>query len=337
MTPTMNIDKHKFVFVAACFGALAIWPFVTGSFGVDLVTKIMIYAIFALSLELLVGSTGLVCFGQAAFFGIGAYGAVLLSPADSGANLLWLLPACVLAAAAYALAVGALSLRTKGVYFIMVTLAFAQMAYYVVHDTPLGGGTDGIYLNVKPGLGEWFVLKGPMQMYFFTLLCLLAVFGALAVLLRSRFGRALAGIRVNEQRMRATGFSTYPYKLAAFTISGGIAGLAGFLFGVKDGYVNPELMSWHLSGAVLIMIILGGLGHLRGALLGAFAFALLQEFFKSEAIFGNFAKHWHLGLGLTIIASVALLPKGLVGLPAQWRDRLVGRAARTRASAGDLP
>ena len=323
----------KFVFVAGCFLALALWPFVSGSFGVDLVTKIMIYAIFALSLELLVGSTGLVCFGQAAFFGIGAYGALLLSPAAGPANLLWLLPACMLAAAAYALAVGALSLRTKGVYFIMVTLAFAQMAYYVVHDTPLGGGTDGIYLAAKPGLGA-LNLNQPLQLYFFIWLWLVVVFGALALLLRSRFGRALAGIRVNEQRMRATGFSTYPYKLAAFTVSGGIAGLAGFLFAVKDGFVNPELMSWHLSGAVLIMIILGGLGHLRGALIGAFAFALLQEFFKSEAIFGSFAKHWTLGLGITIILSVALMPKGLVGVPAQWRDRLVGRGARARQAPG---
>ena len=195
--------------------------------------------------------------------------------------------------------VGALSLRTKGVYFIMVTLAFAQMAYFVIHDTPLGGGTDGIYLYIKPVLGSWLDLDAPLVLYGFTLACLVAVFGFLALLLRSRFGRALAGIRVNEQRMRATGFSTYPYKLAAFVISGGIAGLAGFLFAVKDGYVNPEMLSWHLSGAVLIMIILGGLGHLRGALIGAFAFALLQEFFKSEAVFGDFAKHWHLGLGLT--------------------------------------
>jgi branched-chain amino acid transport system permease protein len=326
--------NSRVYFVAACFVALAVWPFVSGSFGVDLVTKIMIYAVFALSLELLVGSTGLVCFGQAAFFGIGAYGAVLMSPAPDAANLLWLLPACVLAAAAYALLVGALSLRTKGVYFIMVTLAFAQMAYYVVHDTPLGGGTDGIYLNAKPGLGPLDLGQG-LQLYFFTWLCLLAVFVKLAVLLQSRFGRALAGIRVNEQRMRATGFSTYPYKLAAFTISGGIAGLAGFLFAVKDGFVNPELMSWHLSGAVLIMIILGGLGHLRGALIGAFAFALLQEFFKSEALFGDFAKHWTLGLGLTIIASVALLPKGLVGVPAQWRERLLGRAAHGRGAVED--
>ncbi|MBL0093476.1 MAG: branched-chain amino acid ABC transporter permease [Piscinibacter sp.] len=321
-----TIDRSKAAFVAACFAALALLPWLAGSYGVDLVTKIMVYAVFALSLELLVGATGLVCFGHAAFFGIGAYAAVLLSPASEPASLWWLLPACIVAAALYALAVGALSLRTKGVYFIMVTLAFAQMAYYVVHDTPLGGGTDGIYLTMKPVLGTWLDLDGALSLYYLTLVCLVAVFAFLAVLLRSRFGRALAGIRVNEQRMRATGFSTYPYKLAAFTLSGGIAGLAGFLFAVKDGFVNPELLSWHLSGAVLIMIILGGLGHLRGALIGAFAFALLQEFFKSEAIFGAFARHWHLGLGLTIIASVALLPRGLVGLPGQWRERLVGRS-----------
>lgn len=325
----------RLAFVAVCFGALALLPLLTGSYGLDFVTKIMVFAVLALSLELLVGATGLVCFGQAAFFGIGAYAAVLLSPAGAPASLLWLLPACVLAAALYALLVGALSLRTRGVYFIMVTLAFAQMAYYVAHDTPLGGGTDGIYLNAKPVLGSLLSLDSALTLYYFTLGCLLAVFAFLAVLLRSRFGRALAGIRVNEQRMRATGFSTYPYKLAAFTVSGAIAGLAGFLFAVKDGFVNPELMSWHLSGAVLIMIILGGLGHLRGALIGAFAFALLQELFKSEAIFGAFAKHWHLGLGLSIIASVALLPNGLVGLPGQWRERLLGRqAGRHTADAG---
>jgi branched-chain amino acid transport system permease protein len=322
------MTNPKAIFVAVVFALLAAYPLLAGNFGIDFVTKIMVFAIFALSLELLVGGTGLVCFGHAAFFGIGAYAAVLLSPQDGAASVLWLLPVAVLAAAAYALVVGALSLRTKGVYFIMVTLAFAQMAYYVVHDTPLGGGTDGIYLTNKPTLGALLNLDKALPLYFFTLLLLAWVFGFLALLSRSRFGRALAGIRVNEQRMRATGFATYPYKLAAFTISGGIAGLAGFLFAVKDGFVNPELMSWHFSGAVLIMIILGGIGHLRGALIGAFAFALLQEFFKSEAIFGGFAKHWQLGLGLTIIASVALLPRGLVGLPTQWKERLSGRAAR---------
>jgi len=310
--------------VAACFALLALMPEVLGSYGIDFVTKIMVYAIFALSLELLVGGTGLVCFGQAAFFGIGAYAAVWWSPPYDAASLGWLLPAAVVAAAVYALAVGALSLRTKGVYFIMVTLAFAQMAYYVVHDTPLGGGTDGIYLMVKPVWGTLLDLGDAQTHYGFTLACLIGVFGGLGLLNRSRFGRALAGIRVNEQRMRATGFSTYPYKLAAFTVSGGIAGLAGFLFAVKDGYVNPEMLSWHLSGAVLIMIILGGIGHLRGALIGAFAFALLQELFKSEAIFGALAKHWHLGLGLSIIASVMFLPKGLVGIPELLMGRLFG-------------
>lgn len=322
----MKPDGKAF-FVLAAFVALAVFPFTTGSWGLDLVTKIMVYAIFALSLELLVGTTGLVCFGHAAFFGIGAYAGVLLAPGYEPVSLAWLLPASVAAAAAYALVMGALSLRTSGVYFIMVTLAFAQMAYYVVHDTPLGGGTDGIYLNAKPtlALGPAVLdLAGALPFYFTTLALLGLTFGFLAVLKQSRFGRALAGIKANEQRMRATGFSTYPYKLAAFVVSGALAGLAGFLFAVKDGYVNPELMSWHLSGSVLIMVILGGLGHLRGALIGAFAFALLQEFFKSEAVFGGFAKHWHLGLGLTIIACVALLPDGLVGLPAQWRRRLAG-------------
>jgi branched-chain amino acid transport system permease protein len=297
---------------------LALYPLVGGSYGMDLVAKIMVYAIFALSLELLVGSTGLVCFGHAALFGIGAYAAVLLAPESEPAALGWIVPAAVGAAAAYALFMGALSLRTKGVYFIMVTLAFAQMAYFVIHDTPLGGGTDGIYLSTKPVLalsGTVLIdLDKPAVFYTFTLASLVAVYAGLALLLRSRFGRALAGIKANEQRMRATGFSTYPYKLAAFVISGALAGYAGFLFAVKDGFVNPELLSWHLSGAVLIMIILGGLGHLRGAVLGAFAYALLQEFFKSEAIFGAFAKHWLLGLGLTIILCVALLPNGLIGL-----------------------
>jgi branched-chain amino acid transport system permease protein len=326
---TMNgIDRSKLAFVALAFAALAAYPAFAGQYGLDLVTKIMIFAIFALSLELLVGGTGLVCFGHAAFFGIGAYATVLLSSDMEPVSIAWLLPAAVLAAAVYALAVGALSLRTKGVYFIMVTLAFAQMAYYVVHDTPLGGGTDGIYLTLKPVLGSVLDLDRPGVLYAFVLGSLVAVFAFLAVLSRSRFGRALAGIRSNEQRMRATGFSTYPYKLAAFTVSGAIAGFAGFLFAVKDGFVNPELMSWHLSGSVLIMVILGGIGHLRGALIGAFAYVLLQELFKSDAIFGGLAKHWHLAMGLTIIATVALLPRGLVGLPQAARERLMGRAAR---------
>jgi len=317
----------------AVVALLAAFPWFGGKFEVDLATTIMILAVFALSLELLVGATGLVSFGHAAFFGVAAYATALLAPKAAAPALLVLLPAAMAAAAAFAAFVGALSLRTRGIYFIMVTLAFAQMAYYVFHDTKLGGGSDGIYLNVKPVLavGGAVVLDldRSLAFYYFALAALVATFAFLAVLLRSRFGRALAGIKANEQRMRAAGFSTYPYKLAAFVVAGALAGLAGFLYAVKDGFVNPEILAWHQSGAVLLMIILGGIGRLRGAVLGAFAFVLLKEFFQSEAIFGAFARHWQLLLGLAIIACVALMPDGLIGLAAQLRRT---RAVAPRAS-----
>ncbi len=314
------------------FLLLAAVPLVSEGYTLDLVSKIMIYAMLALALELVVGTTGLVCFCQAAFFGIGAYAAVLFSSESGASSLLWLLPAAVVCAALYALFVGALSLRTKGVYFIMVTLAFGQMAYYVFHDTDVGGGTDGIYLYFRPVVAGWLDLDQGGQLYYFTLGALAAVFLFLMILLQSRFGRALAGIHQNEQRMRATGFDTYGYKLAAFVLSGAVSGLAGFLYAVKDGFVNPEMLSWHMSGAVLVMIIFGGLGSLRGAAIGALAYVLLEEFFKSDAIWGHFAKHWHLGLGLTIILSVALLPRGLAGLPMVIKQRLVGTRGQQDAS-----
>ena len=328
----MDIRTPRVLILVVVIATLLIFPLATTGFYLEFTTKVMILAIFALSLELLVGATGLVSLGHAAFYGIAAYATVLLSPKYGAASAFWLLPAAMLCSALYALAVGALSLRTKGVYFIMVTLAFAQMAYYVIHDTPLGGGTDGIYLNVKPevALLGWKLvdLGKPVVLYYVVFGCLLLTFAFLVVLLRSRFGRALAGIKDNEQRMRAAGFSTFRYKLTAFTLAGALAGLAGFLVAVKDGFVNPEMLSWHESGAVLLMLILGGMGRLSGAVLGAFTFALLQLFFQWDAVFGNFAKHWQLMLGITIIASVALMPDGLIGLPAQWR------AWRARKLAG---
>ena len=301
------------------------FPWFGEKYYVDLVVKVMILSIFALSLELLVGQTGLVSFGHAAFFGIAAYAAALLSPQSGPASFWILFPAALAAAGLYALAVGALSLRTRGIYFIMVTLAFAQMAYYVFHDTKVGGGSDGIYLYFRPeiavGSTTLLDLSSPLVFYFFVLVALVLTFLMLAALQRSRFGRALAGIRVNEQRMRAAGFLTYSYKLAAFVVGAMLAGVAGFLYALKDGYVNPEILSWHQSGAVLLMIILGGIGSLRGAVLGAIAFVALQELYQSQAIFGSFAKHWQLTLGLTIIAFVALMPQGLIGLGSQLRRR----------------
>ena len=300
--------------------AVALLPAFVSPYGLDLVVRIAVYAIFALSLELIVGAAGLVSLGHAAFLGLGAYATVLVS-GDAGAPLPVVLAVSITAAAAYALFVGALSLRTRGVYFIMVTLAFSQMAYFVFHDTSVAGGSDGIFLSAKPTLqfaGTTLLDLGrPLSMYYLVLGVVVAVYAFLAVLLASRFGHALAGIRVNEQRMRAAGFSTTFYKLAAFVIAGALAGLAGALLAIKDGTVNPELLAWQESGIVLLMLILGGVGSLRGAVIGAIAFTLLKEVYQSEGIVGPMASHWQMSLGLTIIAFVALLPKGLIGLGAR--------------------
>jgi len=317
----------RFAWVAPLSAALVLLflPAVLSPYLQGLVAKIMVYAVFALSLELIVGTTGLVSLGHAAVLGIGAYVTVLAAPESGGNALLWLMPLAMFAAAAYAVAVGLLSLRTQGVYFIMVTLAFAQMAYFVFHDTKLAGGSDGLYLYVRPVLGVGsLTLLDPSeskQLYVLVWAMLVTSYALLAMLTRSRFGHALAGIRVNEQRMRAAGYRTFGYKLAAFVIAGAIAGLAGCLLAVKDGVVNPELLSWHESGAVLLMLILGGLGHLRGAVIGAVAFTLLKEFFASESLVGPLAPHWQLSLGLSIIVLVAALPRGLMGLRSWWRPR----------------
>jgi branched-chain amino acid transport system permease protein len=251
-------------------------------------------------------------------------------------SLFTVLPLALLAAALYAVFVGALSLRTKGVYFIMVTLAFAQMAFFLFHDTHIAGGSDGMFLYTKPTLSigkhTLLDLDDKQHLYYAVLAALAFTYGLLAVVRRSRFGHALAGIRVNEQRMRAAGFRTYGYKLAAFVLAAALAGLAGFLLAVKDGAVNPELLSWHQSGAVLLMVILGGIGHLRGAVIGAIALTLLQEFFQTEAWLGPLADHWQMTFGLTVIAFVALLPQGLIGLGALLRRRRAAGAHRERTA-----
>lgn len=314
-----SIIPATLVPVGLVIAPLFLAPLFLGQYEVDLLAKAFILGIFALSLELLVGQVGLVSLGHSAFIALGAYTAAFMLQAPDPRSFFLLMPASMLVAGAYALPVAALSLRTRGVYFIMVTLSFAQLVYYVLHDTKLGGGTDGTYLAGKTAISVagWtpFDVTKSVPFYYTALVLLVAVFAFLALLARSRFGRALAGIRANEQRMRAAGFATYPYKIAAFVIAAMLAGLAGFLKASKDRYVNAELASWHESGAVLVMTILGGIGRLRGAVIGAFAFVLLQELFKSEAIFGVFSKRWQLMLGLTIIGCVLALPEGLTGLP----------------------
>jgi branched-chain amino acid transport system permease protein len=334
--PAVQLPAHSrshWLLPLVVAAVLAVVPLFLSSYLQDLVLKVVIYAIFALSLELLVGTTGLISLGHAAFFGIAAYITVLASSDSDPTSIGWLMPLAMLGAGAYALFVGALSLRTKGVYFIMVTLAFAQMAYFVFHDTNIGGGSDGIFLPLRPVLGFGAVtlldLGKPQHMYLLAIASLLATYAVLALIQRSRFGHALAGIRANEQRMRAAGYNTYTYKLAAFVIAAMLAGLAGFLLASKNGAVNPELLSWHESGGVLLMIILGGLGSLRGAVLGAAAFILLKEFYSSEAIFGQVAHSWQMTLGLTMIFFVAVMPNGLIGVAAQWRRAWTGKGTRT--------
>ncbi len=175
--------------------------------------------------------------------------------------------------------------RVRGIYFIMVTLAFAQMFYFVFHDTDFGRGSDGISMNFKPtaAIGSFtpLDLSNIVHGYFFVLAILLLVLAFLRVVLRSAFGRALQGIRSNEHRMRSLGFPVYWYKVASFTLAGALAGLAGYLSTMQFGFVNPEILSWHQSGNVLLMLILGGLGTLYGGIVGAFVFVALQEIYSS--------------------------------------------------------
>jgi len=310
--------------LSVALALLALFPLAGAGFYTELVTKVMILAIFALSLDLLVGYTGLVSFGHAAFYGIGAYTLGLLAPKSEAANLWLTLPAAMLAAGVAALAVGVFVVRVKGIYFIMVTLAFAQMFYFVFHDTEFGRGSDGISMNFKPvatiGGVTPFDLGNTTHVYYFVLVLLVAVFVFLRVVLRSPFGRALQGIRSNEHRMRSLGFPVYWYKLASFTLAGALAGLAGYLSTLQFGFVNPELLSWHQSGNVLLMLILGGLGSLYGAVVGAFAFVALTEIFQS------LTRHWQLLLGGTIILLVIFLPGGLASVGGRFRRTLIGDA-----------
>ncbi len=306
---------------------LAAFPFASSDFYAQMVARMMILAIFAMSLDLLQGVTGLVSLGHAAFFGIGGYFLSLVSSDSGTVSLWWTLPGAVAMSALFALVIGFFVVRTHGIYFIMVTMAFAQMLFYLVFDnkelSALGlrlrlGGSDGVYINLKPDAGV-FDLENKKVFYFFTLACLVAVYAFLRRLLWSPFGRVLAGIRVNEHRMRALGYGTFGYKLAAFTLAGAIAGRAGYLWGASTGFVNPELMGFHMSAHAIMMVILGGMGNFAGAIVGAFAFEYLLHLFKDLPDIGGFraGKHWQLWMGLFIVLIVAFAPRGLLGMAAR--------------------
>ena len=303
------------VVIALGLIALLAFPFVGTEFYAQMVARMMILAIFAMSLDLLLGVTGLVSLGHAAFFGLAGYALAFLTPSGEAVSLWWTLPLAVAAAGLAALVIGFFVVRTHGIYFIMVTMAFAQMVFFLFFDNKALGGSDGIYVNFKPD-AALFDLDNKRVFYYFTLATLLAVYAFLRRLLFSPFGRVLAGIRVNEHRMRAIGYSTFGYKLAAFSLAGALAGLAGYLWAAQSGYVNPELMGFQMSAHAMMMVILGGMGNFAGAIIGAFAFEYLLEWFKDLPTIGSvhLGKHWQLWMGMFIVLVVVFAPRGLLGL-----------------------
>lgn len=311
----------------ACLAALAVLPFAAEKFYIQLATKILVMGIFAMSLDLLIGYAGLVSFGHAAFFGTAGYALALLTPKYEAASLWSSLPIAVGASALLALVIGIFVLRTSGIYFIMVTLAFAQMMFFLFHDTKIAGGTDGIYIYVRPSadLFGWkpFDLDNVVHLYFFALAGFVSTIGLLRVVLDSPFGRVIQGIRVNEPRMRSLGYATFRYKLVCFVLAGALAGLAGYLGALQFGVVNPDMLGWHLSGAAMMMVILGGMGTLAGPALGAAVWMLLELGLQGLPKTGgvDLGKHWQLFMGLFVVAATLWLPRGLAGLSALWRRK----------------
>lgn len=300
--------------------ALLAFPFVGTDFYTQMVTRMMILAIFAMSLDLLQGLTGLVSLGHAAYFGIAGYTLAFLMPQNEAVSLWWTLPTAVIASGCAALVIGFFVVRTHGIYFIMVTMAFAQMVFFLFYDNKGLGGSDGLYINFKPTVSVAGValldLDNKRTLYYFTLALLLLVYAFLRRLLWSPFGRALAGIRINEHRMRAMGFGTFGYKLSAFTLAGALAGLAGYLWGVQSGYINPELMGFQMSAHTIMMVILGGMGNFAGAIVGAFTFEVVLAVFKDLPQVGavSLGKHWQLWMGIFIVLVVVFAPRGILGM-----------------------
>ena len=286
-------------------------PFVAQAAGqefyIGVARRILIFALAATSLNLILGFGGMVSLGHAAFFGIGAYAlGILMVEGVANAWIAW--PVAIAAAAAAALVIGAVSLRTRGVYFIMITLAFAQMVYYLAVGLRTYGGEDGLNLPAKSILLPGVDLTDDTTFYFVVLGCFALTMLLLNRLTASRFGRALVGIRENEQRMEALGFATYQIRLIGFVIAGALAGLAGVLFANHNSFVSPTVLHWTQSATLVIMVLLGGIGYRYGGLLGAAALLLLEE------VLSLYTEYWHLVLGVILLGVVFGAPRGLAGL-----------------------
>jgi branched-chain amino acid transport system permease protein len=276
-------------------------------FYVDLVRRMMIFAIAAVSLDLILGYGGMVSFGHAAYLGLGAYAVGI--PAFHGIQNGFLqLGLAVAASALVALVIGAISLRTSGVYFIMITLAFAQMLYYLGISLETYGGDNGMRLAARSRFGGPIDLAQPATFYYFVLaiLVLLLVLGQRLV--DSRFGMVIRAARSNEPRTRAIGFSPFRYRLTAFVIAGGAGGLAGALLANQTEYLTPDFMHWTRSGEIMFMVILGGMGTLFGPVIGAVALLLLEDVLSALTV------HWQIVLGPILVLVVLFAKRGLLGL-----------------------
>jgi len=291
--------------------ALMAFPFVMQAvdepFYVVLASRILVFALVATSLNLLVGFGGMVSFGHAAFLGAGAYVvAILMQHGVTSAWIAW--PAAAAVSGLVALVIGAISLRTRGVYFIMITLAFAQMTYFVFVSIKAYGGDDGLPLPARSEVIPGVDLASDTTFYYLVLTIVAAGFVAFWRLVNSRFGRVLQGIRENETRMEAVGYPVYRYKLVAFVLSGAVAGLGGALLVNQNELASPGMLHWPQSGMLLTMVILGGVGHLWGGVTGAAVLLLLEEALATYTI------HWQLGVGLVLLAVVLFAPNGLATL-----------------------
>jgi branched-chain amino acid transport system permease protein len=267
-------------FILALLALLALFPvyaLLTGNtFVLTLFTRVLILAIGAVSLNLIMGYGGMVSFGHAAYLGIGGYAVGILAKEGIGSGFVqW--PVAIAASALYALIVGALSLRTRGVYFIMITLAFAQMIYYVAIGLDRYGGDDGLTIYKRSEFGGLIDLNDKTLFYYLCFALLLGSVYLVSRLVDSRFGLVIRGVRSNERRMGAIGFPTFRYKLACFVIAGALCGLAGALLANHTNFISPALMHWTRSGDLIVMVVLGGLGSLFGPVIGAVTFLLLEE------------------------------------------------------------
>jgi len=304
------IDARNLV-VGVLLAALALLPVYAhaagDAFALSLFTRIVILALAATSLNLILGYGGMVSFGHAAYLGIGGYAVGIL--ADSGivsGFVQW--PVALAVSAVAALAIGALSLRSRGVYFIMITLAFAQMLYYVASGLDQYGGDDGLTINSRSRFAGLIDLSDRTQFYYLCLALLLAAIALCWRLMNARFGMVIRGARANDRRMRAIGFPTFRYRLVCFVIAGTLCGLAGALLANHTDFVSPAVMFWTRSGDLIVMVVFGGMGSLFGPLMGAIAYLVLEE------ALSRVTEYWQIILGPMLLLIVLFARGGIDGL-----------------------